>query len=84
MTDASLFEGVDAPRALASPITGLALWWCALTAPESRQATFARWLSPAEQARMQRYGTGALRARYLIGRGTVSYTHLTLPTNREV
>ena len=67
------FEGADAPRALAAPITELALWWCALTAPESRQTTFARWLSPAEQARMQRFGTDALRVRYLIGRGTLRW-----------
>lgn len=73
MIDAMPFEGPDAPRALAAPITELALWWCALTAPESRQTTFARWLSPAEQARMQRFGTDALRVRYLIGRGTLRW-----------
>jgi len=67
------FDANDAPQALATPVVELSLWWCALTAPASRQATFARWLSPAEQARMQRFGNDALRVRYLVGRGTLRW-----------
>ena len=73
MTDASPFDATDAPRALATPVADLSLWWCALTAPMSRLEAFARWLSPAERTRMQRFGNDALRVRYLIGRGTLRW-----------
>lgn len=73
MSDAARFRTADAPRALDSPAARLTLWWCALTAPPARQAVFERSLSPAERARMGRFGTDALRIRYLIGRGTLRW-----------
>ena len=68
----SPFDSADAPRALAAP-AGLRLWWCALHAPAARQAAFASWLSDAERARLQRFGTPLLRERYLVGRGTLRW-----------
>jgi 4'-phosphopantetheinyl transferase len=73
MNDAAPFDAADVPRALATPIAGVSLWWCGLSAPEARQAAFESWLSDAEHARMRRFGTAALRARYLIGRGTLRW-----------
>ena len=73
MTEATTFDATDAPQALAAPVADLSLWWCALTAPASRQATFTRWLSTTERTRMQRFGTDALRVRYLVGRGTLRW-----------
>jgi len=65
--------GDDAPRAVPSPHPGVSLWWITLDAPEARRATFDGWLSPAERARRARFGTDALRQRYLVGRATLRW-----------
>ena len=38
----------------------------------------------ASQPKIYMYRAGALKSQVLENAGTVSYTHLTLPTNREV
>jgi 4'-phosphopantetheinyl transferase len=65
--------GDDAPRVVTSPHAGVSLWWVTLDAPEARRATFERWLSAPERARMARFGTDALRERYLVGRATLRW-----------
>jgi len=60
-----------APSALASPIPGVALWWSDLAHGAEEVARIAPWLSAAEVARSARYGTAALRTRYIAGRATL-------------
>ncbi|MEO7498545.1 MAG: hypothetical protein ABIX11_03055, partial [Casimicrobiaceae bacterium] len=67
------FAGAAAPRPLAAPDAGVALWWCDLAAPPARQAIFASWLSAPEHTRLQRFGSELLRSRYLIGRATLRW-----------
>ncbi len=56
------------PVPLPSPAAGVALWWCALERPPETIERLAGWLSEAELARAARFGTAALRARYVAGR----------------
>lgn len=65
--------GDAAPRALPAPIADVSLWWIALEAPAAQRAAFDGWLSPPERARMARFGTDALRQRYLVGRATLRW-----------
>ena len=51
--------------------------------PRHPQDVTARWLSTALAAAGLDVEVGAVR-RERLGEGAVSYTHLTLPTNREV
>lgn len=73
MIVAQPFDSADRPRALVAPVPGVSLWWCVLTASSSTRSTLEAWLSDAERARMLRFGTDALRARYLVGRGTLRW-----------
>jgi 4'-phosphopantetheinyl transferase len=61
--------GADAPAALPSPAPGIALWWCGLARSPAELAALAATLAPAEHARAARFGTTALRERYVAGRG---------------
>jgi 4'-phosphopantetheinyl transferase len=67
------FDDGDAPSlsVLPAPAPGIALWWCALNASKSRLRQCESYLSDAERARASRFGTGGLRSRYIIGRGTL-------------
>ena len=58
-------------RALPAPMAGIALWWCSLERPVAEIQRMSAWLSPAELARAARFGTEALRTRYVAGRATL-------------
>jgi 4'-phosphopantetheinyl transferase len=59
------------PVALPPVAPGIALWWCPLARTDAAMAHLARWLSPAEHERAARFGTAALRRRWIAGRGTL-------------
>ena len=65
--------GAGAPAALASPVPGVALWWSDLAHGTDEIGRIALWLAPAETARAARYGTDALRAKYIAGRATLRF-----------
>ncbi len=60
-----------APAALPSPAPGVALWWSDLAHGDDDIARLALWLAPAEAARAARFGTAALRGKYVAGRATL-------------
>ncbi len=60
-----------APQALPCPAPGIGLWTCGLVASPDALAQFAATLAPAERARAARFGSAALRDRYIAGRGTL-------------
>jgi 4'-phosphopantetheinyl transferase len=55
-------------RELMSAAPGIALWWCGLDRTPDEIARIAAWLSPAELARADRFGTDTLRHRWIAGR----------------
>jgi 4'-phosphopantetheinyl transferase len=59
------------PRALAPVAPGVALWWCALGRTPDEIADLATWLAPAETARAARFGSDALRHRWIAGRAAL-------------
>ena len=63
----------DAPAVvpLASPWPGTRLWWCDLRADAARLRRCEALLSEAEHARGARFGTQALRDRYVVGRASL-------------
>jgi len=69
--DPPVAGGAGAPAAVTSPVPGVALWWSDLAHTASDIERFAPCLSPAETARAARYGTEALRAKYIAGRATL-------------
>lgn len=62
------------PRPLASPARDLALWWCALAHDDADLPAMWAALSPEEVARAERFGTDALRRRYVAGRWALRWT----------
>jgi len=62
---------VAAPRLLPSVEDGVSLWWSDLAYAQDWLARAAGWLSPAEHARAARFGTDALRRKYVAGRATL-------------
>ena len=56
---------------LPAPAAGVSLWWCALAAPPARMQLLEARLSPAELARADRFGSPALRDRYVVGRASL-------------
>jgi len=58
-------------RPLVPAAPGVMLWCCALGHAPEEIAALARWLSPAETARAARFGTDALRLRWIAGRATL-------------
>ena len=59
------------PAALRSPVPGVELWWCPLERSAAEIERLSGLLSTAELARAARFGTDALRARYVAGRATL-------------
>jgi len=59
------------PAALPSPVPGVELWWCPLERSAAEIEQLSGLLSTAELARAARFGTDALRARYVAGRATL-------------
>lgn len=62
------------PRPLASPEPGVSLWWCPLARGEDEMAPLAATLSSDEHERAARFGTEALRRRYIAGRAALRET----------
>ncbi|MET0682684.1 MAG: 4'-phosphopantetheinyl transferase superfamily protein [Casimicrobiaceae bacterium] len=60
-----------APRELPPLASGVTLWWCELERTAEDLAGIAALLSPAELARAARFGTTALRERWIAGRGAL-------------
>jgi 4'-phosphopantetheinyl transferase len=56
------------PEALAAVAPGVALWWCGLERRMDEIDSIASLLSPAESACAERFGTDALRVRWIAGR----------------
>lgn len=59
------------PFCLRPVATGIALWWCDLAPPDETAVRLLEGLSAAEHERAARFGTDALRRRWMIGRGTL-------------
>jgi 4'-phosphopantetheinyl transferase len=58
-------------RRLPSPDPRVDVFWCALDDDAALAARVASWLSADERARATRFGSDALRRRYVIGRATL-------------
>lgn len=63
--------GMNAIAPLPSPMSGVMLWWCALDAPVAALPALEALLSDAERNRAARFGTAALRERYVVGRASL-------------
>jgi len=61
-------DSFHAPRELAAVADDVSLWWCELDLPAAEIERRAATLSAAERARAARFGTDALRARWIAGR----------------
>jgi len=59
------------PRELPAATPGVHLWWCGLGGSAEHIGSIASLLSPAESARAERFGTVALRERWIAGRGAL-------------
>jgi 4'-phosphopantetheinyl transferase len=64
-------DSLHAPRELARVADDVSLWWCELDLPAAEIERRAATLAPAEQARATRFGTDALRARWVAGRASL-------------
>ena len=62
------------PRDLPSPEHDLTLWWCPLDTADDDVPALRAILSQEELARANRFGTEALRRRYIAGRATLRKT----------
>lgn len=65
------FAGSRNVRALAPVADGIALWWCELDRDAADVDALALCLAPAEHARAARFGTDALRHRWIAGRASL-------------
>jgi 4'-phosphopantetheinyl transferase len=59
------------PRELPPPAEGIGLWWCELERTPEEVAVLAATLSPGETTRAARFGTDALRNRWMAGRAAL-------------
>jgi 4'-phosphopantetheinyl transferase len=62
------------PEPLPSPAPDLRLWWCTLSRRDDEMPALWAMLSPDEVERANRYGTDALRRRYVAGRAALRVT----------
>ena len=62
---------ISGVRALPAPDPAIALWMCQLDRTAAGIAAIEHWLSPMEHARAARFGTDALRLRWVAGRATL-------------
>lgn len=62
------------PQPLPSPAPDLSLWWCTLARRDDELPALWSMLSDDEIARARRYGTDALRHRYVAGRAALRVT----------
>ncbi len=62
------------PQPLASPERDLAIWWCPLARDAAAMPAMWATLSHEEVARAGRFGTEALRQRYVVGRAALRWT----------
>jgi 4'-phosphopantetheinyl transferase len=69
--DENRLEGNRGPRlqSIASPVAKVELWWCDLRPSADALQAFEATLSEGERTRARRFGTLALRERYIMGRG---------------
>ena len=67
-------SGNRAPTPVPSPAPGLSLWWCELARDAAELPALWATLSPDEVARARRFGTDALRIRYVAGRAALRET----------
>ncbi len=58
-------------RSIATPDDSVALWVCGLERDPAEVGAFAQCLSAEERARAARFGTDALRCRWVVGRATL-------------
>jgi 4'-phosphopantetheinyl transferase len=65
-------QDVIKPRAIASVADGIELWWCALDRIAD-ESDLGAWLSSAESARAERFGTEKLRRRWIAGRVSLRF-----------
>ena len=63
--------GGSAPRELARIASDISLWWCDLDLPVAEIERLAATLSSTEHARAARFGTDALRRRWIAGRASL-------------
>ena len=68
---ASGIRATSVPRELSAPAEGVTLWWCELERTPEELAIIATTLSAAETARAARFGTDALRHRWMAGRAAL-------------
>jgi 4'-phosphopantetheinyl transferase len=59
------------PRELAPVVPDVSLWWCDLALGDADVEPVAATLSPNEHARAARFGTDALRQRWIAGRASL-------------
>jgi 4'-phosphopantetheinyl transferase len=64
-------KATSVPRELPAPAEGVTLWWCELERTPDELARIAATLAPAETARAARFGTDALRHRWMAGRAAL-------------
>ena len=63
--------GERGTRGIAVALPGIDLWWCELERTPGELLDIAALLSPAERTRATRFGTDALRQRWMAGRGAL-------------
>ena len=69
--DTTAAQSASSPRSIAFDYPGIELWLATLARTSAEIEELARWLSAAERARASRFGTEALRERWIAGRTTL-------------
>ena len=64
-------KATSVPCELPAPAEGVTLWWCELERTADELTLIAATLAPAETARAARFGTNALRHRWMAGRAAL-------------
>jgi 4'-phosphopantetheinyl transferase len=69
--DSPPYAAIPGVRALPAPDPAIALWLCQLDRLPADVGAITHWLSSAERARAERFGTELLRLRWTVGRATL-------------